>query len=790
MTRRYSTRLLTAVGAALLIPGLAVTGLAGTVLAAAAPHGRISTVVGGRGGPAPATNVSIAPCALTYVSGGLYFSSYQAVVDRVSQRTGLLTPVAGNAVDLPAGPGPRDGTPALAAMVPGACGVTVDGTGNVLVAGGAQVLVAAAKTGTFYRKRMTAGRIYTVASGFEGVADRKGAISGGAVDVQLDSAGNLVIAVAGTQASSHPEGDARVFVYAEHAGTFYGMKMAAGRLYHIGGSLDGYTLVDAVPATRADLGVSIGTVRLDSADNVVVADQAGNGGGPETGVVVPPQVRVIANRTGTFYGQHMKAGYIYTIAGGGTKTGDGVPATGANLLAASGVALDHAGNVLVAAASVRVIAVKSGVFYGKKMTAGDIYTLPGFGVPSGFATSVAVDTAGNVLAAGLSAQDIWMLVERTGSYYGKSLRVGRVYTIAGNGQLHSSGDGGPATSAELTPAAVATLRSGPQTAVADEWAGVVRVVPGRTGIFFGRAMRVGFIYPVASAGQPVSVAYDPEGNLLIADERSGLVRVVACTTGLFYGQKMTAGRSYTVAGGGTRGLGSGIPAREAKFESTAPPTAVATDPAGDVLIIAGDQVWMAAARIGTHYGQAMTAGDIYLVAGDGKSGLTGDGGPATAAEIQSQGVATDGNGNLVLADTSRVRVVAGKTGTFYGQEMTAGHVYLVAGSGTQTGDGTPALKANLGFHILQIAMDPAGNLLAGGYSTVFMVAERTGSFYGKAAHAGDVYTVALSRDAGLLGDGGPAVGAMFNATGIAVAPQAGNLLIADSLTGRVRSVSQ
>ena len=524
---------------------------------------------------------------------------------------------------------------------------------------------------------------------------------------------------------------------------------------------------------------------------MVVADQAGNGGGPQTGVVVPPQVRVIANRTGTFYGRHMKAGYIYTIAGGGTKPGDGVPATGAALPDAFGVALDHAGNVLVAAVSVRVIAVKSGVFYGQKMTAGDIYTLPGFGVVGHLATGVAVDTAGNVLVAA-SSSDVRMLVEKTGSYYGKSLRAGRVVAIAGNGQVWSSGDGGPATSAELLPGAVATLRSGPQTAVADEWAGVVRVVPGRTGIFFGRPMRAGFIYTVAAADEPVSVAYDPEGNLLISDERGLLVRVVACTTGLFYGQKMTAGHIYTVVGGGTRRPESGIPARDVKYEDGAAPTAVATDPAGDVLIIATSgtayQVWMVAPRTGTHYGQAMTAGDIYLVAGDGKDGQTGDGGPATAAEIESQGVAADGNGNLVLADESRVRVVAGKTGTFYGQKMTIGYIYTVAGGGTQTGDGTPALKASFGFRILQVAVDPAGNLLVGGHDIVVMVAERTGSFYGKAAHAGDVYTVALSRYGGRLGDGGPAVGAMFSATAIAVVPQTGNLLISDAR--RVRSVSR
>ncbi len=54
----------------------------------------------------------------------------------------------------------------------------------------------------------------------------------------------------------------------------------------------------------------------------------------------------------------------------------------------------------------------------------------------------------------------------------------------------------------------------------------------------------------------------------------------------------------------------------------------------------------------------------------------------------------DAAGNLVLADTgnNRIRVVAGVTGTFYGQQMTAGDIYTVAGTGTAgyTGDGGPA----------------------------------------------------------------------------------------------------
>jgi hypothetical protein len=84
----------------------------------------------------------------------------------------------------------------------------------------------------------------------------------------------------------------------------------------------------------------------------------------------------------------------------------------------------------------------------------------------------------------------------------------------------------------------------------------------------------------------------------------------------------------------------------------------------------------------TFYGQAMTAGDIYTIAGDGHHGFSGDGGPATAAELyEPGGMALDGNGNLVIADSGndRVRVVAEDTGTFYGQSMTTGDIYTVAG---------------------------------------------------------------------------------------------------------------
>ena len=111
----------------------------------------------------------------------------------------------------------------------------------------------------------------------------------------------------------------------------------------------------------------------------------------------------------------------------------------------------------------------------------------------------------------------------------------------------------------------------------------------------------------------------------------------------------------------------------------------------------------------------MTGGDIYTVAGTGTRGFSGDGGPATSAELSSrQAVAVDAAGNLVIADTgnNRIRVVAAATGTFYGQAMTAGDIYTVPATGTAgyTGDGGPATSARWPPRPAS-RRTPAGNLV-------------------------------------------------------------------------------
>ena len=358
---------------------------------------------------------------------------------------------------------------------------------------------------------------------------------------------------------------------------------------------------------------------------------------------------------------------------------------------------------------------------------------------------VAADAAGDVAIADFTDQRVLVVAGGTGTFYGQNVTAGHIYIAAGNGKHGFSGDGGPAAMAELN-----------------------------------------FAYGVAA---------DAAGNLVIADSSNNRVRVVARSAGTFYGRSMTAGDIYTVAGDGTAGFsGDGGPATRASLNF---PRGVAVDGSGNLVIADGasNRIRVVAATAGTFYGQSMTAGDIYTVAGDGTAGFSGDGGPATRAAFSSpEGVAVDGSGNLVIADTNnnRVRVVAVSTGTFYGQSMTARDVYTVAGDGTAgfSGDSGPATSAEI-HGPPGIAVDGSGNVLITdtGADRVRVVAARTGTFYGLSVTAGDIYTLAGDGTAGFSGNGGPAAGAELSGpTGITV-NGAGNVLFADTSNTQIREIS-
>ena len=743
------------------------------------------------------------PCGVAF-AGGLMYIADGPTVREVNSSDKLTTP-AGTGTTGPLG----DGGPATAASLK-TCATAVDAAGNILIAdaGNDRIRVVAAHNGSFYGQSMTAGDIYTVAG--DGTSGYTGD-GGPATSAELSSPGGLAVDGSGDLVITDTGNDA-VRVVAASTGTFYGQSMTAGDIYTVAGNGTPGFSGDGGPGTSAQLS-DPGQVAVDGSGNLVIADFGNN------------RIRVVAGTTATFYGRAMTAGDIYTVAGNGTATfsGDKGAATSAGL-DAQGVAVDGSGNLVIADTAnqrIRVVAESTATFYGQAMKTGDIYTVAGNGT-AGFKDTrpalkgevhtpdaVTVDNAGNLVIADNFNQRVRVVAAAGGTFYNQPMAAGDIYTVAGHANTGSVGDGGTATTAELNSPAGLLLDSSGNTLIADTANNRIRVLAGATGTFYGQAMTTGDIYTIAGSGavghsgdggpasiatldKPQGVALDPAGNVLIADTHSNRVRVLAETTGTFYGQSMTAGFIYTVAGGGTGGTGNGIPATTATLGFA---NSVTVDGSGNLVIATSKQrVRVVAETTGTFYGQPMTAGDIYTVAGNGGTGFAGDGGMATKAHVVNpENVTVDPQGNLVIADTgnNRVRVVADTTGPFYGQPMTAGDIYTVAGGGTGgLGDGGPATSAQLSGP-WDVTLDSSGNLVITdtGDSLVRVVADTTGPFYGQSMTAGDIYTVAGDGTDGFAGDGGPASSAELGLPEATVTDSAGDLVISDTGSSRIRLVA-
>jgi hypothetical protein len=500
---------------------------------------------------------------------------------------------------------------------------------------------------------------------------------------------------------------------------------------------------------------------------------------------------------------------ISTVAGGvgGPAAGTSVNLSVATPIAGTtsspcGVAFGH-GQLLVADSwTVRSIDPASGRLTTPVGTAASGPFLDG--APAASTTvntcAVAVDATGNLVIADAANDRIRVAAGTTGTFYGQQMTTGDVYTVAGTGTYGFSGDGGPATSAQLSDPAGVTVDAAGNLVIADYGDNRVRVVAAGTGSYYGQPMTGGDIYTIAGTGTdgytgdggpaagarvsvPAGVAADASGSLLIADSGNDAVRVIAGQDGMFYGQQMTTGDIYTIAGTGTAGYtGDGNLATRAELNG---PQGLTVDGSGNVVVAdtGNDRVRVIAAGTGVFYGKQLTAGDIYTVAGGNPNGLIGSG-LATAARLSlPYGATVDAAGNLIIADpgNNRIRVVAESTGTFYGQTMTAGQIYTVAGTGIHafSGEDHPATTAKINGAD-GVAVDPAGNLVLAdtGNNRIRVVAVATGTFYGKQMTAGDIYTVA-----------GPATSARLSAPASVTTDASGNLIIADYGDNRVRVVA-
>lgn len=203
------------------------------------------------------------------------------------------------------------------------------------------------------------------------------------------------------------------------------------------------------------------------------------------------------------------------------------------------------------------------------------------------------------------------------------------------------------------------------------------------------------------------------------------------------------------------------------------PETIALDPMGR--LIAAD---CQAARV-----ILIRDGQLTVVAGSGPAGFaagfSGDGGPATAAQIQCPiGLAFDSAGRLVLADHGNQRIR---------RIDPAGLITTIAGSGPSgdplgsfLGDGGPATKATLREPTV-LVFDAAGNLY---------ISDRDNDRVRRVDGHGVITTVAGDGSSEFSGDGGPATSASFDDPAGLAFDKAGNLFVADSNHHRVRRIDR
>ncbi|PQJ13105.1 hypothetical protein CJD36_005015 [Flavipsychrobacter stenotrophus] len=287
-------------------------------------------------------------------------------------------------------------------------------------------------------------------------------------------------------------------------------------------------------------------------------------------------------------------------------------------------------------------------------------------------------------AVAVSTSGIIYIADQVNNRIRKVTAAGVITTFAGNGAAGNTGDGGAATTATLNnPIGVAVDASG-NVYIADYGNSRIRKVnaAGIISNFAGSGVGLdGGAATAADLYHPSGVAVDPSGNVYIAETGNNRIRKVN-----------TSGIISSVAGNGVSGFsGDGAAATLAKLSS---PVGVCTDAYGNICI----------ADMGNHRIRKVNAsGIITTVAGTGALGFSGDGGLATAAAINTPyGMTIDGFGNIYICDYGNYRVR---------KVSTTGIMSTFAGNGSVgfSGDGGLATAAMLN-RPTGIAVDASGNV--------------------------------------------------------------------------------
>ena len=328
---------------------------------------------------------------------------------------------------------------------------------------------------------------------------------------------------------------------------------------------------------------------------------------------------------------------ITTFAGNGADgyTGDGGQATAAAISTPNGLAFDASGNVYFSGFGNNTIR--------KVSPAGIISTIAGNGIlgfsgDGGPATNAKLNRPVKICRDG--SGNIY-IADQQNHRIRKVSPSGIITTIAGNGTAGYNGDGIAATAALLNyPSGVAVDGSG-NVLIADYYNYRIRKVSpdGIITTIAGNGVNAssgdGGMATAANLSRALDILVDATGNLYICDQDNARIRKVS-TTGII----------TTIAGTGTTGFsGDGGPATNATFNW---PGGIAIDGAGNFFI--ADFFNQRIRRIDP-------SGIITTIIGDGTPGFTGDGGPASAARIDSSNtVAIDNMGQLFICDNDNRRI--------------------------------------------------------------------------------------------------------------------------------------